>query len=263
MATTGPVFQFILDRRDANEEINGKNASEVLDCLLKNCKVYARMSPSQKASLIKELQVYSNDMIGMCGDGANDCNALKVADVGLSLSTTEASIAAPFTSSVTDISSIVSLLKLGRSSLDMSYLIFKYMLVYSSMEFASVVILYFHTSSISDSQLLFIDFFCAAPITLFLCSLDEKERLGPLFPPASLLSPRVLMSLLGQMTIQGLFLIGIYFNLSGQNFFDANDKSSDIDNGKNFHISSLFRNSGSHNNIHLHPTNLHHYGFGI
>jgi cation-transporting ATPase 13A3/4/5 len=36
----------------------------------------------------------------MCGDGANDCCALIAADVGLSLSQAEASIAAPFTSKV-------------------------------------------------------------------------------------------------------------------------------------------------------------------
>lgn len=41
--------------------------------------------------------------VAMCGDGANDCAALKAAHAGISLSEAEASIAAPFTSKVPDI----------------------------------------------------------------------------------------------------------------------------------------------------------------
>lgn len=38
------------------------------------------MSPLQKANLIERYQAL-NFTVGMCGDGANDCGALKAADV--------------------------------------------------------------------------------------------------------------------------------------------------------------------------------------
>lgn len=79
------------------------------------------MSPDDKAYLVEELQKNLKVEVGMCGDGANDCGALKQADIGISLSESEASIAAPFTSKVQDISCVVRVLREGRAALTTSF----------------------------------------------------------------------------------------------------------------------------------------------
>mmetsp|Transcript_23975 Transcript_23975/g.32134 ORF Transcript_23975/g.32134 Transcript_23975/m.32134 type:complete len:83 (+) Transcript_23975:228-476(+) len=78
------------------------------------------MSPDDKAVLVDSIQKELGVHACMCGDGANDCGALKTASVGVSLSEAEASIAAPFTSQVQDITSVVTLLKQGKAALTTS-----------------------------------------------------------------------------------------------------------------------------------------------
>ena len=73
-------------------------------------KVFARMSPDEKHELVEKLQSLDY-CCGFCGDGANDCGALKAADVGVSLSDAEASVAAPFTSRRFDISCVPTLIR--------------------------------------------------------------------------------------------------------------------------------------------------------
>ena len=68
------------------------------------------MSPDEKHELVEKLQSIDY-CCGFCGDGANDCGALKVADVGISLSEAEASVAAPFTSRVFDITCVPEVIR--------------------------------------------------------------------------------------------------------------------------------------------------------
>ena len=79
------------------------------------------MSPDDKAVLVELIQDTLEIQVGMCGDGANDCGALKQADAGISLSEAEASIAAPFTSQVQDISCVLTLLREGRAALTTTF----------------------------------------------------------------------------------------------------------------------------------------------
>jgi len=90
--------------------------------------VFARMSPDEKNEVVERLQALGYTVL-MCGDGANDCAALKAADVGISLSEAEASVAAPFTSSIPDISCVIEVIKEGRAALATSFSCFKYMCV--------------------------------------------------------------------------------------------------------------------------------------
>jgi len=90
VALTGKAFNLVLEM----------NNDYILNSVLAKAKVFARMGPDDKANLVENLQINLKEQIGMCGDGANDCGALKTADVGISLSEAEASIAAPFTSAI-------------------------------------------------------------------------------------------------------------------------------------------------------------------
>lgn len=100
--------------------------------MLVKTQIFARMSPDEKNEVVERLQGLGYTVL-MCGDGANDCAALKAADVGISLSEAEASVAAPFTSSTPDISCVIEVIKEGRAALVTSFSCFKYMWVYLFM----------------------------------------------------------------------------------------------------------------------------------
>ena len=146
----------------------------------------------------------------MCGDGANDCGALKAAHAGIALSDSEASVASPFTSKEASISCVPELIRQGRCALVTSFGIFKYMAAYSLAQFISVLILFENGTNLTDFQFLYIDLF-------MICSLSAvfgrtKPLPGPLHnrpPLTSLLSPPPIGSLLVQV-----FLVGIFQMLS-------------------------------------------------
>ena len=66
----------------------------------------------------------------MCGDGGNDCGALKAAHIGVALSDSDASIVAPFTSLDKDVSSVLDVLKEGRASLASTIACFTFIVLY-------------------------------------------------------------------------------------------------------------------------------------
>jgi cation-transporting ATPase 13A3/4/5 len=133
----------------------------------------------------------------MCGDGANDCGALKRADVGISLSTEEASIAASFTSSIPNISCVIDLLIEGKSALVTSIQTFKYMMLYSMIQFISVSILMCNGSYLNDWQFMISDIFIIVPLAFLIPLTKSYRKLTYHKPIYDLLSiPIILMILI-------------------------------------------------------------------
>jgi cation-transporting P-type ATPase 13A2 len=156
VAVSGDVFRWIIDFA----------SEKVLRQMLVCGQVFARMSPDEKHELVEKLQSIDYTC-GFCGDGANDCGALKAADVGISLSEAEASVAAPFTSRVFDISCVPEVIREGRAALVTSFSCFKYMSLYSAIQFTSVSFLYASASNLGDFQFLYIDLLLILPIAIF------------------------------------------------------------------------------------------------
>uniref|UniRef100_A0A673YJJ7 Polyamine-transporting ATPase 13A3 n=1 Tax=Salmo trutta TaxID=8032 RepID=A0A673YJJ7_SALTR len=168
---------------------------DLLQKLVLHGTVFARMAPDQKTELIEALQSVDY-FVGMCGDGANDCGALKRAHGGISLSELEASVASPFTSRTPNISCVPSLIREGRAALITSFCVFKFMALYSIIQYISVTLLY----SV-NFQFLFIDI-AIILLVVFTMSLNPAwKELVSRRPPSGLISGPLLFSVLTQILI--------------------------------------------------------------
>ncbi|XP_029472483.1 probable cation-transporting ATPase 13A4 [Rhinatrema bivittatum] len=167
----------------------------LLPKLLLNGAIFARMSPNQKSNLIEEFQKL-NYYVAMCGDGANDCGALKVAHVGISLSEQEASVASPFTSRTPNIECVAHLVKEGRAALVTSFCMFKYITLYSMIQYCCLLLLYWQTKILGMYQYLIQDFGVTFSICLTMSLNCAYPKLAPYRPLAQLVSPPLLLSVI-------------------------------------------------------------------
>ncbi|NWV01748.1 AT134 ATPase, partial [Upupa epops] len=179
----------------------------LLPKLLLNGTVFARMSPGQKSSLVEEFQKLDY-FVGMCGDGANDCGALKVAHAGISLSEQEASVASPFTSQTPSIACVPELIREGRAALVTSFCMFKYMALYSIIQYLGVLLLYWQLNSFGNYQFLFQDLAITTVIGVTMSFTGAYPKLAPYRPPSQLIAPPLLLSV----------VLNILFSLSMQIF---------------------------------------------
>jgi cation-transporting ATPase 13A3/4/5 len=177
--------------------------------------------------LVENLQ-YIGYCVGFCGDGTNDCGALKSADIGLSLSEAEASVAAPFTSQDKDLDCVLKVIREGRAALVTSFCCFKYMALYSLIQFTSVSLLYTLAQNIGDFQFMYIDLCLIIPIAVFMGQTGSYSSIYKKRPTASLVSKKVLTSLVGQIFFEFAFQCGGFLWVRSQPWYKPG--YTDMDN---------------------------------
>ncbi|KAJ8357324.1 hypothetical protein SKAU_G00201180 [Synaphobranchus kaupii] len=202
---------------------------DLLQKLVLHGTVFARMAPDQKTQLVEALQSVDY-FVGMCGDGANDCGALKRAHGGISLSELEASVASPFTSRTPNISCVPDLIREGRAALITSFCVFKFMALYSIIQYISIILLYSFSSNLGDFQFLFIDV-AIILVMVFTMSLNPASKeLVAQRPPQGLISKPLLFSVLTQILVCLGFQVLAFLLVKKQSWYEVWTPASDACN---------------------------------
>ncbi|KAI4823475.1 hypothetical protein KUCAC02_012058 [Chaenocephalus aceratus] len=209
--------------------INGKSFAalcdhfpEYLPKVLLHATVFARMAPDQKTQLVKELQKI-NYRTGMCGDGANDCGALRAADLCAAAHQRGPMFSRP----------------------RHSFSLLRYMALYSLVQFCSVLILYTVRTNFSDWQFLFFDMFVVTALAIFMGNGGPSKELQACRPSASLLSLPILGSLFIHTCMIILGQLAAFFITTKEDWYvPLNSTVPGASNLPNMENTSVFALSG-------------------
>jgi cation-transporting ATPase 13A3/4/5 len=186
LAVTGAALRVLVESGD-------------LDRLLLQIRVFGRVLPDQKVQVVNAHQA-QDFVTGMCGDGGNDCAALRAAHVGVALSEAEASIVAPFSSGANkSCHAVVEVAKMGRACLTTNLASYRFFIVCGlTVTTWKVAQLSFGGFYPSEWQFLFMDIL--APVvftwTMTVGCCYAASTLAPSRPSSSLFGSEMILAIL-------------------------------------------------------------------
>jgi cation-transporting ATPase 13A3/4/5 len=197
---------------EEGKEIDIKNP--ILREIAKRCRIFARMNPDQKALIVKIMKLYHKEKeitVGFCGDGANDCIALKEADIGISLSQTEASLSAPFISAIEDISCVSIISAEGKAALTTNFDSFRFFCLYSIIQTIGLIVLFAKNCEYSDAVYITCDIIIALNLANCIGLLRPLNKLSRKLPQFTLFYPELMISIIVNCILAFVFVtIGMF-----------------------------------------------------
>ncbi|CAI5700453.1 unnamed protein product [Peronospora effusa] len=202
LAVTGVAFDYLVAMGDIKE-------------LLLKIRIFSRMTPDGKVECVK-LHMETGAVTGMCGDGGNDCGALRFAHAGVALSDAEASVVSPFTSKDKTIQSVVDLCREGRCSVATSFASVKFLIMYGLIGSVLRMFMYYHAINLSQWCWILVEGFMLVGCSYVITLSKPLDELKASRPTSSLIGPTTLVSILGQEAINLIFLSCNIHMLSSQ-----------------------------------------------
>jgi len=178
--------------------------------LLYFTRVFGRVKPEGKIMIVDAF-VNSGVVVGMCGDGGNDCGALRTAHTGVALSKADASMVSPFTAKSKTVTAVVDLLREGRGALHTSIAAYKFLITYGLL-FSVLKLSFYYFGVIMCQMAYFMTEGIAIIAIPFAMTLSLPATvLGKCRPSHGLLSAITTSSALGLWAVNTAFTVGALF----------------------------------------------------
>ena len=175
-------------------------------------KIFYRMLPDNKSSLISFFQSDKKSIVIMCGDGANDSNALMKSDIGVAINQKKGTnLISHFYTNNYSIGCLEHIIKNGRACYENQIILKKYMLIYSLIEITSVIFLRIFYQSLNEIQRLFNDIFAILIPILLSSSTKSTENISQTKLPKSIFNKNFIFNSIGIILIEicGLICFGL------------------------------------------------------
>ena len=196
------LLEVIRQRYDALEQLN------LFNYLAHHITIFSRANTANKKIIAEFLKTNYDkfNFFGYVGDGANDYEALKLADISLALGSFDMSIAAPFITKRVDIGQIVPLLEEGKAAMHNGLQNFRFILFFSLNSLLCNMILSTKYIWLNTMQSIFLDIFVFSLLGPMLSNIRPK-RLCPAVPKSRIFNKETTVSLMLQASLSIMVLI--------------------------------------------------------
>jgi len=209
-----------------------ENEPKLLARIFPRIIVFGGMNPAGKVDVVK---IWGEKcVVGMCGDGGNDCGALRTAHVGLALAaehgSSEVSLVAPFSSSGSDpnypgddhvasVRAVVEIIKEGRCALENSMGCFKFFILYGLFNMFSKGMLAPKETYYSEMAFLIQDAILTVSLTYAMASCLPCEKLMKSIPSANSLGFGPAFAVLSMLAIEMALLFYVIQDVESTSWY--------------------------------------------